>query len=363
MKSENSSRKSKIGDRKCYLAVLVNPRRPVSYTNPSVMNLNSMNHSSINNPNRPFIPPPANDTSHQNPSLPMMGLNFGNGYPPNHNGKIPLNPAFQKNIPPHNPLNNFLTPREQNNRAISPVMMNPGSNTIPNPHIPSLDRKIPTPGLPSFPQQPNIKPPQQGKSLLDTLSNILKSSKPEENSNNNREEYEDQQFWSGFFTRSKKNRVGVDALHVSGEEIQIIEFNLNISFRICFDEILKKKHCSLVLFVPSNETQINIFQEYILYFKEKARAGVIPLEKHTLYVLPPCEESKRYHHLRENQMLGVFVKAADDRQGANEIVPNLKETNKLVEKPDKNANHSELNDLKPLLENEEFMNILNNIKY
>lgn len=349
MKSERSSKKSKIGDRKGYLAVLVNPRRTVIYTNPSVLNLNSMGNSSGGNPLRPGLP--SHNDSLPNPPHSMLGAGFGNFHPSNPALKFPINQPFPANSPV--PLASLSNPGTRDNMLGQfPLgLIQPGFNSqAKNPNLQNPN----THG--NFPQ-PKIS---AGNNLLETLSNILKSSKQEENV---REDYEDQQFWSGFFTRSKKNRVGVDALHVSGEEIQINDFNLNISFRISFDEVLKKKHCTIVLFVPSNETQNGIFQEYITYFKEKARAGVIPLRNHTLYIFPSCEESKKYHHLRENQLLGVFVKASDDRQ-VNSVAMNQggevknEKSNESLSNIDK-----ELSNLKPLLENEEFMNILNNIKY
>ena len=37
--------------------------------------------------------------------------------------------------------------------------------------------------------------------------------------------------WSGFFTRNKKNRVGVDAKFLAGKEHLLEDYGLNISHR------------------------------------------------------------------------------------------------------------------------------------
>jgi len=44
----------------------------------------------------------------------------------------------------------------------------------------------------------------------------------------------DNAFWSGFITKSKKNRVGVDAHLIYGKDIALSDYNLNINFRTTF---------------------------------------------------------------------------------------------------------------------------------
>lgn len=64
---------------------------------------------------------------------------------------------------------------------------------------------------------------------------------------------------------------------------------------------------ALVLFLPSNETQKKVFDDYITYFRSKERAGVVALKKMLLYLLPPSEEAFHLHKFEEGQLLGVFA--------------------------------------------------------
>jgi hypothetical protein len=59
--------------------------------------------------------------------------------------------------------------------------------------------------------------------------------------------------------------------------VNIDDFNLNISKRVSYDEILNKNVKSITIFTPSNETQQEMFKEYINYFDEKKKAGVVVL--------------------------------------------------------------------------------------
>jgi SPOC domain. len=62
-----------------------------------------------------------------------------------------------------------------------------------------------------------------------------------------------------------------------------------------------------VKFVPANQTQEALFTDYLKYFLEKQRAGVVSLKKHVLYLLPPTEETFKIHPFGNNEILGVFV--------------------------------------------------------
>lgn len=64
---------------------------------------------------------------------------------------------------------------------------------------------------------------------------------------------------------------------IEGNEPHFSEYNLNVSHRISFEDLLKKKAICLCAFIPSNETQKDNFSQYIAYFKEKNRAGVITI--------------------------------------------------------------------------------------
>jgi len=70
-----------------------------------------------------------------------------------------------------------------------------------------------------------------------------------------------------------------------------------------------------VTFAPSNETQIRPFQEYIKYFLERERAGVISLPNHSLYLLPPCEKAFAIYKFGYNELLGVLVDNKETQSG------------------------------------------------
>lgn len=152
--------------------------------------------------------------------------------------------------------------------------------------------------------------PQISNEILDMLTQILAKESGDQAQNNilEPEKAENEHFWSGFITRNKQHRVGVDATLISGEEISLIEYNLNISLRTVYEEVLKKKPKAVAIFTPSNETQNTIFLDYINYFNEKQRAGVVTIRNFYLYLLPPGEEAKKiYSEIKELQILGVFT--------------------------------------------------------
>ena len=59
-------------------------------------------------------------------------------------------------------------------------------------------------------------------------------------------------FWSGFVTRFKQQRVGVDARVLFGEEVSLNDYNLNIQSEVAPDEPLSKKPVCMAIFSPSN---------------------------------------------------------------------------------------------------------------
>ena len=52
---------------------------------------------------------------------------------------------------------------------------------------------------------------------------------------------DDKHVWSGFITRNKRHRVGVDAYAVQGEDLFEQEYNINVSHRVPFEEVGKFK--------------------------------------------------------------------------------------------------------------------------
>ncbi len=63
----------------------------------------------------------------------------------------------------------------------------------------------------------------------------------------------------------------------------------------------------IVTFAPMKESGASVFQDYIQYFLERERAGVISLLNASLYLLPPCEKAFAIHKFGNNQLLGVIV--------------------------------------------------------
>jgi len=62
----------------------------------------------------------------------------------------------------------------------------------------------------------------------------------------------------------------------------------------------------VVAFVPQNETQRGIFNDYISYFQQKERAGLAFLRNGVMFLLPPCQVSQRYFQSDKPHMIGIF---------------------------------------------------------
>ena len=114
--------------------------------------------------------------------------------------------------------------------------------------------------------------------------------------------------WSGFLSKNKEKKAGVDAYQLRNECADLFgkEFNLNITHRTQFEEIFKRKILGVIVFSPNNETQSSIFEEYIKYFEEKSRAGVVNLKDVSLYVLAPSEISRKFYKSPKKHLLGIF---------------------------------------------------------
>jgi hypothetical protein len=50
-----------------------------------------------------------------------------------------------------------------------------------------------------------------------------------------------------------------------------------------------------------------MFNDYIKYFSEKQRSGVVNLKTTTLYIIPPCDLSRKFYQNPKKHLLGVFV--------------------------------------------------------
>ena len=133
--------------------------------------------------------------------------------------------------------------------------------------------------------------------------------------------------WSGFITRSKNYRVGIDATLVQGNAdcFPASQYHINISHRVQLSEVFKFEHLAIVTLEASNETQQEAFQEYVRYFSQKQRAGYIGIKNALLYICPPLAQIKNlYSKLDDTHLLGVFVDPARKKE-------KVKDTSKLEE--------------------------------
>jgi len=120
--------------------------------------------------------------------------------------------------------------------------------------------------------------------------------------------------WSGFITRNKKYRVGVDAYKVSGDHNEqfLNEYNLNVSHRTLAEDIDKYEIQGVVALIPQNETQEEMFQNHLGYFNTKDRIGMVYLKNGLMFLIPQGPVSKRYFTEERPHMLGIFI----DQQSA-----------------------------------------------
>lgn len=121
-------------------------------------------------------------------------------------------------------------------------------------------------------------------------------------------------FWSGFFIKSKKLQVGVDAFLVYGNEKELLKenlINLFMNHKATYEELkaLKIEPKGVVIFKASNETQISKFNLFIDYLKHKNIVGVInQIEGQLIYLIPFNQVSKQYvHDCDVNDLVGVFM--------------------------------------------------------
>jgi len=77
---------------------------------------------------------------------------------------------------------------------------------------------------------------------------------------------------------------------------------------------------ALVTFTPAHESQVGLFQEYIKYFLERERAGVISLPNYSLYLLPPCEKAFAIYKFGYNELLGILVDNKEIQSGTYSFI-------------------------------------------
>ncbi len=65
-----------------------------------------------------------------------------------------------------------------------------------------------------------------------------------------------------------------------------------------------------------------MFTEYLKYFAEKQRVGVVTLKKHVLYIVPPIDAARAQHSFKDNQLLGILANLDESTQQGI-ILPNF----------------------------------------
>jgi hypothetical protein len=121
--------------------------------------------------------------------------------------------------------------------------------------------------------------------------------------------------WSGFITRTGKLRVGIDMFQLRYECADyFVDYNLNISHRINYDEILKRPILGIVAISPQNETQVETFDEYIGYFNDKLKAGVVTMKNNiSMYILPRNDFSQKFYlNNSKKHMLGILANSGSE---------------------------------------------------
>lgn len=113
----------------------------------------------------------------------------------------------------------------------------------------------------------------------------------------NLEEENLKHLWSGFFTRSGKLKVGVDIFQLRYDCSDYLhDFNYNITHKLSFEEILRKPILGIVAISPQNETQLENFDEYLNYFNEKQKAGVVTMRNNNcMYIISNGEFSRKFY--------------------------------------------------------------------
>jgi hypothetical protein len=115
--------------------------------------------------------------------------------------------------------------------------------------------------------------------------------------------------WSGFLTRNKKNRVGVDLRLLTKMPLDHLDFVLNVSHRGDIDDGLTRPNQFVVgKFRASDSINQPAFSEYIRYFQEKGRAGIIETQMYLIFLIPPGIPAKHNYDIGSNELLAIFYK-------------------------------------------------------
>lgn len=122
------------------------------------------------------------------------------------------------------------------------------------------------------------------------------------------ETHEEEVDWSGFLTRNKLHRVAVDFRLITKVQLDL-EFVLNVSHRGDFEDGLTRPGVFAVgKFRASDRINQPIFDNYVRYFQEKGRAGIIETQSYLIFLIPPGVPVKHAYDIAPNELLGIFFK-------------------------------------------------------
>jgi hypothetical protein len=122
------------------------------------------------------------------------------------------------------------------------------------------------------------------------------------------ETHEEEVDWSGFLTRNKHHRVAVDFRLVTKVHLDL-EFVLNVSHRCDIEDGLTRPNVFAVgKFRASDRMNQPVFSDYIRYFQEKGRSGIIETQAYLIFLIPPGVNAKHSYDIGSNELLGIFFK-------------------------------------------------------
>lgn len=122
------------------------------------------------------------------------------------------------------------------------------------------------------------------------------------------ETQEEEVDWSGFLMRNKKLRVGVDLRLITKVPLDL-EFVLNVSHRGDIDDgLTRPSQYALGKFRASDNINMAPFSEYVRYFQEKGRAGIIESQMYLVFLIPPGMPVKYPYDIGPNELLAIFYR-------------------------------------------------------
>lgn len=84
---------------------------------------------------------------------------------------------------------------------------------------------------------------------------------------------------------------------------------MNVSHRGDLQEAINREDYVMAgKFKAANNLNVNAFNEYINYFINKNRAGIIQAKSYLIYLIPPIENLPLPYPIKNDEMLALFFK-------------------------------------------------------